>query len=128
MATESTPDIGQSSRGVFEALPRGLEHGLNMAPECKHYLGDSSRWDDEALTCLSSPPPPIPPLSSPSWGTTASPALRFSVCIPTSLITSTRLGVVSGWAGGDTRSVKNWAWKFKAGIGKRLASRFPIQL
>ena len=27
----------------------------------------------------------------------------------TSLITSIRLGIVSGWAGGDTRSVKNVA-------------------
>ena len=54
-------------------------------------------------------PPPIPPPCPPlgSWGTTASPALCSSVCCPTSLITSTRLGVVSGWAGGDTRSENN---------------------
>ena len=58
------------------------------------------------------PPPPIPPPSSPSWGTIVSQALCSSVCSPTSLISSTPLGIVSGWAGGDTRSVKNFLFLY----------------
>ena len=67
-----------------------------------------------AVLSHASPPPLSPPTptttapltSSPSWGIwRLTPALCSSACSPASLITSTPLGLISGRAGGDTRSV-----------------------
>ena len=41
----------------------------------------------------------------PNFGFTTSPTLSSTVCSPTSLINATRLGIVAGWASGETRSV-----------------------
>ena len=40
-ATESTPDMGEFSRGDGEALTRGLQHGFNMATESTPDMGNS---------------------------------------------------------------------------------------
>eukprot|EP00959_Pyramimonas_sp_CCMP1952_P384203 8051601-Pyramimonas_sp.AAC.1 len=71
-----------------------------MHPGCP-----TSSCSSSSLIPSHPPPHPIPPLSSLSWGMTASPALSYTACSPTFLVSATRLGIVVGWAGGVTRSV-----------------------
>ena len=92
------------ARWVAESTPGGsaLRRSGTIAPGQRRTRQLGTLLLIRLFLLLLPPPSPPPPPSKDNDGP--------AICSYTSLIISTRLGIVSGWAGGDTRNIKRFGY------------------